>query len=482
MKQGSLTGKLALNIFPRLLIALGFLLFKVDAAAQTERILKPSDFRYSAPLLLDGANALNRAVLPLAVYQGAVRADLGDLRVFNADGEVVPHTVRRPAPAAAHPVTINLPFFPIYSSASSELQDLQLQVRKDASGTIINLISTSPRTSDARLAAYLVDASGVNQPLESLELVWRAPVADGGDATAAAASYSGSVKIEASDDLAQWREIVAAAPIARFEFQGRSLEQRRIALPHYAGKYLRIVWPVQLAPLEIDTLRAQAAGAEVEVPHEWLTVVGTSVANRAGEYAFDLGAPLPIDRIDIDLPENNTLVEASLLTRPSLQSPWQPLARTVLYRLTHNGQDLRSAELAVNALGAHYLMLQVDQQGGGIGRGAPSARVAWLPAQLLFIARGPPPFKLCYGAINVASAEVAIDRLLPGYKEGGALTAQLARIGTPEKLAIIPAPAPKAHRPWKKYSLWAILVAAVALLGWMAYRLTRQMESAKGRE
>jgi len=63
---------------------------------KTEVPLKPQDFAYAVPLQFEGQDALYQATLPLSVYQNTVRSDLGDLRVFNAQGEVVPHMLRQP--------------------------------------------------------------------------------------------------------------------------------------------------------------------------------------------------------------------------------------------------------------------------------------------------------------------------------------------------------------------------------------------------
>jgi hypothetical protein len=51
----------------------------------------PGDFAYAASVEVSSQEALLWLELPSAVYEGAVRTDLGDLRVFNAAGEVVPH-------------------------------------------------------------------------------------------------------------------------------------------------------------------------------------------------------------------------------------------------------------------------------------------------------------------------------------------------------------------------------------------------------
>jgi hypothetical protein len=37
-----------------------------------------------------GSNAFHRVAVPAAVYKGAIARDLADVRIFNADGELVP--------------------------------------------------------------------------------------------------------------------------------------------------------------------------------------------------------------------------------------------------------------------------------------------------------------------------------------------------------------------------------------------------------
>ena len=73
------------------------------AAAQV-----PRDFAYGIALSTEGDSAFYQVELPPAVYAGAVRGDLGDVRVFNADGAVVPLAmVPRSAPAREKPTPID---------------------------------------------------------------------------------------------------------------------------------------------------------------------------------------------------------------------------------------------------------------------------------------------------------------------------------------------------------------------------------------
>ena len=63
-------------------LALLLLSLLVHAAAAQA----PRDFAYGIALSTEGDSAFYQVELPPAVYAGVVRGDLGDLRVFNADG------------------------------------------------------------------------------------------------------------------------------------------------------------------------------------------------------------------------------------------------------------------------------------------------------------------------------------------------------------------------------------------------------------
>ena len=101
---------------------------------------KPADFAYGMALQTDGKDGVYKVTVPLDVYKIVRHPDLRDIRVFNADGEVVPHVVTRSAGSVSvKSEPIELPRFPIYASAQSKLGDLDLQIKRDAQGTVINL-------------------------------------------------------------------------------------------------------------------------------------------------------------------------------------------------------------------------------------------------------------------------------------------------------------------------------------------------------
>ena len=67
--------------------------------------LAPADFAYGLALEVDQDAPLYEVDLPQSIYEAVTQRNLGDIRVFNQQGEVVPHTlwIGRPETVPAAP-------------------------------------------------------------------------------------------------------------------------------------------------------------------------------------------------------------------------------------------------------------------------------------------------------------------------------------------------------------------------------------------
>jgi hypothetical protein len=194
-------------------------------------------------------------------------------------------------------------------------------------------------------------------------------------------------------------------------------------------------------------------------------------------FDFDLGGPVPVDRIKFQLPENNTIVNAELFASSSRQGPWASIVRTRLYRVARPEVELTAPTLEVARRNARYYQLRVEPMGGGLGAGAPELVTYHSPDQLLFLRRGEGPFTLAYGRYRVQHARFEADDLLSLSPDQPTPTAEgtlgeVKTLGGKDRLA-----EPKAPPPYKTYAVWAVLIAGVALLGTIALRLARTQKS-----
>jgi Protein of unknown function (DUF3999) len=439
----------------------GIISFSIYAA---DAPLKPTNFAYGMALQTDGRDGVYKVNVPLDVYRVVRYTDLRDVRVFNADGEVVPHVVTRSASSVnVKSEPVELPRFPIYASAESRISDLNLEIKRDTQGTVINLSNRSGAAGQNKLVGYLLDGSKVGPAIDEIEVQWSDDLAN----------YVGSLTIEASDDLATWWTLAKEAPVTRMKFGDHLLEKRRIKFTPTPLIYVRLSGA---ALPELTRVMAIPADARSDVQRAWINATGRPAPSKPGEYEFDVGALIPLDRIRIELPQMNTLVQTELLARGSAKERWQNVTQTTVYRITQNGREFNSDELKLSRDSRRYWLLRIAQQGGDVGAGVPNLKAGWLADQILFLARGRGPFQLAYGAEGVKSGEVAITALMASSDSKSGIQARPIGLGSQislggeARLASIPDPF-----PWKKWTLWGALGLGVILMGWMASRLMGQM-------
>jgi hypothetical protein len=272
------------------------------------------------------------------------------------------------------------------------------------------------------------------------------------------------------------------------EVAGQRLQQKRVELPRQTVKYLRLSWAPGdgTAPPELTAGRGELPPNVVEAQREWAPVE-SGKGGKPGEYTFDTGGHFPVDRVRLNLPEPNTIVQVELMARDKVDQSWRRVAGGVAYRLRKGEGEIASPALATGSVSDRFWLLRVDQRGGGLGAGAPRLEVGWVPHQLVFAARGAPPFQLAYGRRDAQPAAYAIETIVPGFREDAASTIRAAKAADAQAVNV---QAAKALAPselggeertretvdWKRWSLWGALVLGVLILGAMAWRLAKQLE------
>jgi len=427
-------------------------------------------FAFVLPLSVDGTGAVYRLEVPREVYRDCLDAQLGDLRVLNGRGEVVPYALRRPSTRVRQAATPRrLALFPLHGDPVAAVAALSLSVR-DGDTQVELQRPTAPAESSAP-SAYLLRTDGLTG-YEELVFEWAADAPD----------FAANAVIETSEDLVAWNVVVPRAPLARLRHGGEVFEQGRVSFPPVAGRFWRVS-PEPGATLPVITgVNAVPPADTAEVARLPESAPGTAVPGRAGVYEFDLGAQLPVDRLDMDLPDVNTAVRAEFLARRNDAEPWHAVTRAALYRLNSAGGEIRSPPQEIPATANRYWRVMVDPGGGGIGQGVPMLRVGFLPHVLVFVVRGPAPFELVYGRHGATSAEVSLESLLPPgalHDSAGSLEAlPRATSGAPgiaggEEQLLPPPPV----TPWRIWLLWLALGGGVLVLGAVAWRLARQMRA-----
>ncbi|HEX6828674.1 MAG TPA: DUF3999 domain-containing protein [Burkholderiales bacterium] len=436
-------------------------------AGEAERAPQLDDFAFAITIHAPENAAHLRLDIPPAVYQKALRTNLGDVRVFNAAGEVVPHAVVAPPAGRSRTESLApMSFFPLKARRDARgVEGLEIVARKGAAGTVLEVRDQGRTASADKLVGYILDSSGFDRLPTALLLDWE-PRAD---------NFLGSVRVEASDDLKDWRFAAANAPLASLSFGGQALAERRVPLSGEKAKYLRLSWPGGQPELVLTKVSAEFRTETSEVPRDWIDAVPTASTGNPGEYGFDLGASAVVDRLRIALPQPNTIVAVSIASRAEPKAEWRQVTGGMVYRLTGNGGgEITSPDLEFAPSAHRHWLLRVDQRGGGLGSGAPRLSAAYVRQQLVFVPRGPGPYQLAVGSAAAKPGAYPIASLVPGYREEAlaripeARTGELRTAGGEARLK------DQQPLPWRRIALWGALLGAVAILGAMAWSLFKR--------
>ncbi|WP_375591856.1 DUF3999 domain-containing protein [Chitiniphilus eburneus] len=424
-----------------------------------------ADYPTHTPLTLTGQGPWYRLALPMDARLAARHADLRDLRVFDAQGQTVPYALRQvTAPATRSQREISARLFPLRGPVGETTTTGTLRVLRNSEGTIVEVPAAPAGNGKPVLRGWLLDlGTGKDRP-RRLTLTWNE--ADEGFQRFA---------IDTSDDLTDWRPL-GSGQIARFSFNGEHIDQPEIELSDAPARYLRLQWlsPEQAPELRaarLDGVRSQGGGATVS----WSGPLSGRVGKN-GEYLYRLPLALPLTAMRVSLDQPNTVAPVTVSGRLNDHAPWQWLMATVLTRVSVGKEEVRLEEIVLPGQKVNELKLAPDQRGGGLGAQPPTVRVALPAMELVFLARGTPPYRLALGKANAQSAALPLATLVPGYDDAKLATMGSAKAGFAPTDTARQAPnaATTAGADWRRWALWALLLAGVGLLAAMAASLIRK--------
>jgi Protein of unknown function (DUF3999) len=428
--------------------------------ATSAAALAPADFAYGMPLTLEHDAALYSLPVPQEVYRHTVRADLGDMRVFNSGGEWVTYSVSTPIARTTRAQLVAMPIFPLHGNPARALDRIRITIASDHGA--LNLQADKQAVTPAQTQAYVIDVRKLDRAITALELHWPDD----------AAEFSGRVALDSSDNLGAWSSVANDLPIVNLNFGNQHLVQNRLEFPALQAKYLRLRWLDRPAPFAINKIRAEPAPVRTGPPRQLAEISGQPVADQLDTYTFSLDLHAPVDRVNVKLPQANAVATITLSSRARPDAAWHEVTTLQAYDLHNNGEVLRNAAAIIPLNTDAYWRMQAHTA-DDLGRGIPSLQVDWIPQEITFVARGTSPFELAFGSGNALAAVAPLSSLLADpttpISVGKASAGPIHKLGGPQQLAV------KREHPWKNWLLWGALIGAVMGLAVMAHRLFHQL-------
>lgn len=441
----------------------------VVSIAQAAESLAPDQFDWQLAIRVDAEKeAVYRFALPAAVHNGSRRQDLGDFRVFNGAGEVVPHALLNDEPPSRTDIAQTaVAFFPLDRDGKANEDALSVSVRQIAGGALVSTRVRPDAPNRTQRVGYVVDASAIKNSRRALLLDWH-PQPNGTVV---------SVHVDGSNDLQSWQPIGSATQLVDLHSGDQHLHHKRVDLAGSPHKYFRVRWPNGEDGIVVNSMAIET-GMTTKGPDRvlWTSTDSVRPGSVPGEFLFESPA-LPLTAIRLDLPEINTVVPLLLQHRHSERDAWQSAVNTVAYRIMKNKEELRSQPIKLCCGNDRYWRLSFDQRGGGIGQGLPTVALGWTPQQGLFVARGPGPFLLAYGNAAIGPADFPAATLVPGYRpEQYSAFAEAKFDGPGARSTPAVTAAESTGLNWRVVGLWGVLIAGVLLLAAMAWRLLQQVD------
>ncbi len=434
--------------------------------------INPMDFAMGITINVDDKASVYTFELPKSVYDTVIREDLGDMRIFNNENEMVPFTIKQGKTSEKRKKQArksrNLPFFPLYKTSKKSNENLSVRIAKDKKGTIVNIDSKPGSGKKTRISSYLVDLSSFKNKPDYLLFKWKGKN-----------NLVANISIKASNRLNGFSTIVSNATLADVRFSDNRLYKNRVDLPYFSKKYLRISWPSSAGGGRITKITGHFLSTDYYRKLSGKKIKAFPVRSETNptDYEFYLDGFYPVDKVRISLPQKNTLVNGSLYSGFDSDNLRKVFSGELYYFMMY-GTSLKNDDIVFSPDNSTNWLLRIDDSGGGIGKSLPVITIEYHPHIVTFVARGEGPFKIGFGSLEIEPVSTRTDPMILSLDESqkrllvrDAVVGDEFILGGPEKL--LPPPEPF---PLKKFILWGVLIFGVLITAVMALRLVKQMK------
>jgi hypothetical protein len=349
------------------------------------------DFAWRQTLETD-ARPLQELALPDAVYAHALDPALGDLRVFNRDGGVVPHALC-PAPPAPEPEPLLETLTPFALQAgvtpvASEGGRIEVRTADVATRVVVNGAAPGGAVPDGPVA-YILDLRGREEALRAIRLDWQS----------ADQASEATISLHSSEDLSHWMTLMPSATLLHAQAGGRSLQRARIPLPERPYRFLRIEAGAHGPLPRIGSAVAERVSEPELAPPNWFETRALPPDKNESETAFwfDAGRRAPVHSAEVRLPAANMALGVRLQSRNEPEQPWRTRWQGEVFAIASESAQRNQTVLRFEPTPDRYWRLAVER-GAETLRADAAARLPARTAALPGPGRGPVPAGLCQRA------------------------------------------------------------------------------------
>lgn len=430
------------------------------------------EFHYEAPLIEANGN-LRKAELPWFVLAHLLQANQADLQVVNADNQVVPSRVRPIGDIELKPEERSLSFF-----------------RGDDPTQVGLLLQLEPSTNRPKLEQLaladrhylIIQNSAVNEQLftlQSLNLAW--------DSSSLTQWLPKTLRVESSADLQSWQLVSTKSLPYILKEKDVLVESHTIEFAQpLTARFLRISGQADFAPV-LSALQSVNGSAPPQTMQRvaWQVIPLVSTDNPQ-QFHYLMPPSVPVKQWRMQIEQIGDLYTGELESRDpdaryGANRDYAYAVNFADYRLSSEVGELRAPVQSLPSSVGWYSDQSMDwrwtfTQPKPLAPHKAVVEFAWQPLEIKFIAQGKGPFRLVYGSRDAVLATAALPFAEGAETESERLATQTVTVEAERVLK--PLAAESTYKQWLPYLLWGVLIAAVALLLWMARHLWRDFNKA----
>lgn len=425
-----------------------------------------NDFSHHA-VLSEGSSSLREVALPTDVYKKMHRNDLGDIRVFNAEGQPVPHQFSRTKAVGSSKV-LTMVFYPFDKQQAENTGNIQVIIKQkaDEQSLRINQQNGSNMPNKSEEYQYIIEntfAKNKDEKLCQLKFEWQQPKP----------TMVLGLKLETSADLQNWRTLKSRANISKLNYSGSELVRDKVKFSCTTQKYLRMRWLKPQQGVHLKSIQGTYR-KKGEQATQW-TSLGNPQTDSDNNWLFESNVVSAFSQMEFIAPQDGLLYKGTLYSRKNDNDKWRYRANVTQYRLKLGDDTFESSPLKISASNNRYWKLELSTEAQFTESQLPEIRVAWKPRKLLFLAQGNGPFTVAFGNQAVTkTSNNNLQGLIKDLSDSG-VKPDLVKLGD-----IVQANKKLIKGDtfnWKKYLLWLVLILGTMLMAFMAWRLFQQMSS-----
>ena len=382
---------------------------------------KPGDFAWRFLIQTVPDAGLQRLALPVAALGVLQTADAADLRVFNADGQVVPLAMLPLRHQNKPAQTSSWPIYPILATGQQQqnLSALSLRIEQSGGRQVVQVDSAptaKPLATPSKQVASLIDTKSLKARLTALTVDADLPL-----------GQPVALSVAASKDLKNWRNLAQEMPVFRFGAEAGAPTSLRLAFDDASidHEYLRLTWPDD-AGFTLRGVSLTTAAASSAAPERLRLPLQASSVDKA--LVFSLPFATPLQALEVRLASANSLVPLRISGRNLATEPWRPLANSVAYRISNGGLESSNPPIELTAQSVRQLRFDSDTNPAGLSD-PPQVNALLAPQEIAFVASGPAPFSLALGRPDAAPQRLPLTSLIPGYIDGAQNLLPQAKLG-----------------------------------------------------